>query len=450
MRYFVSLSIVFLSASLDYANAQRPARDGGSISICHGANTYSMYGSNGVAVSTDRRIQGDVAFALRRGEAVSIWIEDPNPLLFAYTSRDVDRVERADYAALGSLVNVLRRFVPAPGETAADAGIESVHTPLEIVTVQLRELVSRVYSLGERVPELIRQTALAGTGCTEATKAARRVVRDEVAEWQVSTIAQQIDARYGELESILWEILTEGMQQEEEPEEEEEEEGQDELSAMYLALLTRGLESDVRATLEEVQAFARDVGRIDEPVRVVDRIAFDPRYDQRVGIDVALVAENGAAAESAGRFIGRIVFVASPDSAFETRVAPAVVWTSLSRRMYERVDGSEGSVIGEKINYLDGAQVSAMVNFVPQVWRWPSVSGLLQIGATELDGGLVVLGGGGLALLGDVLTVSVGAAVTNGEKLEEGTVGDMVAEGEIIGKGRKVNVAVYWSLGLSF
>ena len=436
--------LIGLLAIADGIEAQTTQRDWVMVRICQSGKTYALNRSAD-GTSRTRPLEETIRLNLREGEVARIEVADPQPLLFGYRSGAIEQTPSANYEAL-------RQFGGALRALAQDSsGLDEQQPPSSdrrgTLVWDIQTAVEELYTRVERIPELIRQSAAPSADCT-SENSARSAVKEEVAAWEIGNLATRITRHYQALHALALEMLRALPEAVEEQAETNEEPtpGGDVAELSYL-LLALDLESAVRGTLEEVETFVGDVGRIDVREQVVEDLEFDPRVRQTVKVAIDIVGRNAEHAKRANRWTDTITFIVEPYSAVEFRLGAGAVWTNVGTVSYEAVEGDAGVVIEESREYSD---VAAMLNIMPRVFRSPLVSGAIQVGATGVDHNAVVLVGFGVIMRGAGLSLSGGYAFGWGKKLDGQEVGDVIGSADGIATRRAFRQGGYVSLNVSF
>ena len=421
--------LVSLLVVVDGVCAQTLQRNWLIVQICHGNNSYSVKRSDG-SVLGGGPLEDTIGLNVRESETVRIEVQDPNPLLFAYSAGAIERTASTN-------ADALREFREALRALAGDTAASDQRPPPEVdvrerLTWDLRESVGELYGRAEQIPRLIRESARAGGDCSSANERRERV-KSDVEAWDVGGLGERIGRHYDTLHGLALEMLRE-------PREGAE-------SAVAYLLLALNLETAVRATLQRVQAFVQNVEGIDVPTVVVGEIPFERRYRQTVKVGINVVSANAEVVERTNRRTDAMTFIVDPYSAIEFRIGAGVVWTNVGRVGYSARESADGFVIEETIEYSD---VSAMLNLVPRWLRSVGVIGFFQLGTTGVDRDAVILAGGGLVLGENALSVSGGYAVGRGEKLFGQNVGDFIATANGIETRRGFRQGGYMSFTISF
>ena len=434
--------VVFMALAMtDGAYAQQPQRVASEVHVCHGTNKYSIIGPSGGVSIASQPVAPTVTMDLRAGEAFSVWIADPNPLLFIYRAGVIERTPVGTYEAIQTFVRALNPL--AEGQAQGLMGrryVRGAREPREIAG-NIRDSVSQLRGLSEQIEDLVSTTATPGWDCaSERGGEARRAVKDRVARWRVESLAKRLADDYEALRDIAERTLSErpGLT-----------EGTAESALSAYLLLALYLEDRVKAALERLEGFVRDVARIDERVLIVPEIAFEASQRQSVTINIEGVPGRTAQVEKSGRSVAAITFVVEPYTAVDVRVATGVVWTSFDRPIFTATEKGEAFEISKTINHTDTADVPAMLNVMPRKWRREPVVPFVQVGATGAGDDAVYFFGGGIGIRSEAFGISFGWAVTRIDRLVDQEVGQVV-ESATLEVGREFEGAPYLSLNVAF
>lgn len=426
--------------------AQTPRRARGTLDICHGSQQYVVRPADSAATAP-LDYEGSIILDVRADEAFRVRIVDPNPLLFEYRAGPIERTPSVNYEALTSFGSALTPLLPAsPGQ----AGQPSVRYTPPTTLAELRHNVEIdvgvLYGLADRTADLISRTAAPGGDCfAEGGVESRRAVKEEVAQWELSSLATHIVDDYDRLRAEALEIVTQTGNQEQNQEEEEE----DLRDILYLSAALH-LETGVKETLRNLQAFAQDVADIDEPIVVVTEIAFVAGQRQSVVIDIRTVPDNAHAAGQAQRSTESISVIVEPYTTVRRlRVSTGIVWTSLDYATFAARKSGEALVISKEVGQVSKV-VPTMLNVFPRRLSGDTVSLFGQFGGAQVDRNSVFFLGGGVALFEDRLVVSLGWAFARVDKLLNQKVDDVIESAEDIRRGTKFADSRYLSLSFAF
>ena len=454
------LALAFFTTGVQ---AQVPVKRWGTLRLCHGTGTYVLRQAGG-RVFRDQKVEATIRLQLRAEEAVSIWIEDPNPLLFTYRSGGVESTPTADSQVLASLVAALGPLVATePAEAAEDFSDTATPDPVSDLLREIRANVGKLHEKTDQIAALTAQTATPRGNCfTEGRVTARQSVKDTVAGWDVDGLTNRIDTGYSMLRRLAAEAfdgsavvvsgeeLSEGgetvppddtagaseipsditgpatfsedVESGDEASRSASQNGSPESTASEVALRNemeslRGRNDDNRRlvllllalqsepaigeALESLQQFAKKVGQIDEPLQVVEEIAFDSTNERSVELEIAVVAENAEAAARTGRRTNSITFVTEPYSFFAVRAGGGLVWADLDRpTFFARSQGDE-LVVGQALNDTPSTTVSAMVNLIPRPLAREVVAPFFQLGVRDDRRRVAVFFGLGTTILNE-------------------------------------------------
>ena len=431
--------LVFLASTSVDSHAQTSQVGRGMVDICHGTRQYSVQRA-GHATAETQDIVGAIALELRENETFTIRIADPNPVLFTYKAGAIERSPSANYTTFDAFANALKPLLPIEVQGAAPRQREPSPATFAQLRGNLQIDISRLYALTEDVSPVISEMATRGVDCFAPDGfAARGAVKRRVEGWRIPHLARNLADDYDRLRSQAIEIAT----QQSGPAGDDN----DETDAVYLSVALQ-LQSAVMDTLTDLQAFAQDVTAIDERIEIVDEISFDARYSQSVTIEIGVVPDNAAVAAATGRSTSPIVFVVEPYTPVRLRLATGMVWTSLGHSTFSATEGSEGLEISRESGHIDRV-IATMVNIVPR-WATAPLSFLGQFGAAGVDGQVIFVLGGGMAIFGDRLALSGGWAFTRSDELLDQELGDRVQSAEDIRTKRIFDNSGYLSVNVSF
>ena len=271
-------------------------------------------------------------------------------------------------------------------------------------------------------------------------------MKEEVTGWNLSSLATHIADDYDRMRAEALEIVTQARTQEENQQQGQEDDRED---ILYLSAALH-LETGVKETLRNLQAFAEDVADIDEPMVVVPEISFVAGQRQSVAINIQTIPDNASAAERAQRSTDAISVIVEPYTTVRwLRVSTGIVWTALDYGTFTASKSGEALVISEEVGQVSKA-VPTMLNVFPRRFSGGTVSFFGQFGGAQVDRTSVFFLGGGAAFFDDRLVVSLGWAFARVDKLLGQQVGDVVESAEHIRIGTEFADSRYFSLSIGF
>src|SRR5436309_7048400 len=380
----------------------------------------------------------DQTWVVQPGEAVSIRLDDPNPLLFSYSWKEGPKTDSANAKVITELVasfkqlsGQLQALTGATTEAfRASAAQPSPASEPDIALGVLKKFGQDLDSLTgdlEQVPELIKDS---GNGCEAAKQ-----VKNTVADWHVPTLLEKLDGDLKDIDKWALKFLQEDLNPPSPPVQKpgtknpkEKKQPTKELPPQRPSLVAlnitraQALGPRVREMMAALKSFDDAAKGIQVPMIFPPPIQFDAAHDSHGIFEIALASGNEDIAKGAkveGK-PGKYPFTLVPYSPVDLSVGPAAIYSFIETQEYgtKTENGKITIVRKDSGNQVNGLTVGAMLSITPRAWSNPAFRGSIQMGASPVKDKIGLFLGGGIQFFN--LSIGGGIAYQQAQRLASG------------------------------
>jgi hypothetical protein len=374
----------------------------------------------------------DQTWVVQPGEAVSIRLEDPNPLLFSYSWKEGPKTDSANAKVIADLVasfkqlsDQLQAITKTGGGARTAQGQPSPASESDRALEVLKQLGTDLNDLAtdlEKVPDLIKDS---GKGCEAAAE-----VKKKVAAWQAPALLEKLDGDLKEIDKWALIFLREDLASNPPPskppkDQQQAQESPPKVPSPLALNITRAqaLGPQVREMMAALKSFDDAARGIQVPIIFSPPIQFDAAHDSHGTFEIALASGNETVAKGAkveGK-PGKYPFTLLPYSPVDLAVGPAMIYSFIETQEYgtKTENGKILIVRKDSGNQVNGLTVGAMLSITPRAWSNPAFRGSIQLGASPVKDKIGLFLGGGIKFF-NLLSIGGGIAYQQAQRLAPG------------------------------